>query len=237
MKNLLITTVFLLSFCVTAIAQCVRSGSFEGGPRENIYPISGTGKIEFSVGETAQVIFDSDFRTVQGITLLTFLSTDGKYDQGVDLEVSNNQPLESDNGNPNMGNAITGMKSFNIPDGVSINDYQYIILQCVSANVTWGTVALGNPAGSECNTILATPKNELENISVYPNPASAVLNIQNPLFSTSEIRIFDTLGNVVLQQEAQSEAVQIDTNSLSGGLYLVQVQSGVKSTTLPVVIK
>lgn len=66
-----------------------------------------------------------------------------------------------------------------------------------------------------------------ENISVYPNPFSSLLNIDIKSLidgETAKITIFDALGKMVFKQDITSNAV-IDINHLSNGFYSLSVQT------------
>jgi len=61
-----------------------------------------------------------------------------------------------------------------------------------------------------------------ENISIYPNPTSGVLNIVSA--NISEISIYDISGRLVIKEEASSEPTQkISVEKLKGGVYLIEI--------------
>lgn len=60
------------------------------------------------------------------------------------------------------------------------------------------------------------------NILVYPNPASESITISN-IFPESEISIRDMNGSVVFKSLSTSEKVQINTTTLSRGIYTVEL--------------
>ncbi len=66
-------------------------------------------------------------------------------------------------------------------------------------------------------------------ISVYPNPATDVVNVNLPglVGKTAEITLINTIGKVVLRQNfAEANATeQIELNNLPNGVYLLQVTS------------
>lgn len=98
------------------------------------------------------------------------------------------------------------------------------------------TDANGNPAAI----------NELEgvnNISVYPNPATSVANVKVQLSNDANlsIRIVDILGKVVYSEinaaVAGSNAFTLNTSNLSNGVYFVEVQSGDVTNKVKLVVK
>ena len=60
-------------------------------------------------------------------------------------------------------------------------------------------------------------------VSVFPNPTNDQLNIQG--HDIKQVTIFNTLGQKVLEREAQSNAVSISMKSLPKGVYLLQVMT------------
>lgn len=65
----------------------------------------------------------------------------------------------------------------------------------------------------------------LENTYVYPNPANEFISWENDE-SITEIRVFNTLGQLVLSSDADQK--RMNTQSLKNGLYLVQFYASSK---------
>ena len=64
--------------------------------------------------------------------------------------------------------------------------------------------------------------NELgEGLKIYPNPTSSVLNIEGE--SMTMVEVFNTVGQRVMTQAVSGDAAQINTESLSSGLYIVRI--------------
>jgi hypothetical protein len=69
------------------------------------------------------------------------------------------------------------------------------------------------------------------NLSIYPNPATSVLNIRSTEF-ISAISIVDEMGRVVSQNsDLHSLDYQVNTSHMSAGIYFVKLETG-KSTTV-----
>ena len=92
-------------------------------------------------------------------------------------------------------------------------------------------------SGSDCawidnvsfpaSTIITDVKTVVENkVTVYPNPANDVLNIQLG-DDQSDIVIYNSLGQVVRRVEAMSGDVQINISDLQKGLYFVKINNEV----------
>lgn len=127
----LILLIIMISFSQTADAQTNRTGSFVANSA--IYPISG----DISVTDIAgvkTVTFEANFATIQGITLEVFLAKTNVLNFSTDILIST-APLDSGTA---MNTPITGMRTFTVPNGVSIYDFDNIIVQCTSASVLWG---------------------------------------------------------------------------------------------------
>jgi hypothetical protein len=61
---------------------------------------------------------------------------------------------------------------------------------------------------------------------VYPNPATDHISINFPEYSRGKVTIIDVSGKVVMQTKFATINQKIDVNSLSPGLYMIQVQTG-----------
>jgi hypothetical protein len=87
----------------------------------------------------------------------------------------------------------------------------------VSYNRVYGNV------GYDTVVVTVSPLgiNELKNIGfkVYPNPAKDRIYIEGK--GTNEIKLFDVLGNEILNAKEK----EIDVSSLKNGVYFVQVKT------------
>ena len=98
-------------------------------------------------------------------------------------------------------------------------------------------VTSGGPAGANSDQIgldqysidrpvASTEDFFTSNFSMYPNPASDVLNITSKNgISIESAQILDIHGRIVNQMNASSENVQINVSNLNSGVYFVKVQS------------
>jgi para-nitrobenzyl esterase len=74
-------------------------------------------------------------------------------------------------------------------------------------------------------------------LSIYPNPASSVLNIHSSA-TISSISVLDEMGRVVSQvADLHSLDYQLNTSRLSAGIYFVKVENGLSSSLRKVVIE
>ncbi len=69
------------------------------------------------------------------------------------------------------------------------------------------------------NTTLSTEENFTLTNKVFPNPTSDLVNIQFRSFGNYDIKLFNTVGNLVLHKKEKSDLISFSTNSLSSGIY------------------
>ena len=227
MKTKLLFLAILLATSFQFVnAQCSRSGTFvQSDPQ---YSISGTANITFTTAGDKNVIFESDFATVQGADLRVYLSkTDDILATGSDA-VSISPQLENDSGGfggPGVS-PITGMMSFTVPAAYELNDFDYIVIQCVIINERWGHVALGSTGGPDC-FVLGVEENTLNQaVSLYPNPANEKFEIRNDNQLPLSIALYDILGNKVKAVEnSQLKKQPFSLSGLNSGVYLVEIKS------------
>jgi len=79
-------------------------------------------------------------------------------------------------------------------------------------------------------TVLSTlgiPAAETASLSVYPNPASGIVNVSLPAtYTESTISLYDTNGRMLIQTHAgKSGNTQVDLSSLPNGAYIMSVVS------------
>lgn len=65
----------------------------------------------------------------------------------------------------------------------------------------------------------------LENLQVYPNPASNMLNISFDYALAKQINIIDLNGRIIEQVAIEATNTSINTSNLSNGIYLYQINS------------
>ena len=80
--------------------------------------------------------------------------------------------------------------------------------------------------GNSSLTINST--NELQDLSIYPNPASSELNIkfEGSYAIQKTISITNILGIEVLQQLTTENKLTLDISQLNSGIYIVKVSEG-----------
>ena len=102
---------------------------------------------------------------------------------------------------------------------------------------TDGTViltAVGNwgsekSAAFHSNGILSVGQSQLDNVSIFPNPAQDILNISNA--ESANIIVFDLLGRNVISRSNISMNEEINVSALNAGAYFVQISKDGNVTT------
>jgi len=225
---------FSLIFSLASQAQCVRSGTFvANSPDTMTYPISGTANITEATDGTLSVNFESDFVSVQGFQLQTFLSTTQnlnmgapgtflRVDQDGDLVCNPHGSFERSHNEEPMTGAITFTGDLT---GVNINDYQYVILQCVEFGVPWGYAPLGAISGN-CPSLSISETELSQNVNLFPNPIQDKVKISNERQLDLNITVVDILGKSVLNiNNISTRNETFDVSSLKSGLYLVKIEA------------
>jgi hypothetical protein len=101
---------------------------------------------------------------------------------------------------------------------VAVYDIGESVKSCATA---WITVGINNPED------LA--------YKVYPNPSNGILNIETP-FTFKEIRLLNSLGQVVYRNPVSGKNLQILTEGFDPGMYFLQVYTENKVVTSKVAI-
>ena len=103
--------------------------------------------------------------------------------------------------------------------------------------------SLGNSANCSfdlfVDTILSVTENQLTAVGLYPNPASRIVNLSNPQgISLDGIAIYDITGRLVqeVNPSQTGEALAIDINALTNGLYMVVLSANTSTITKRLVV-
>jgi hypothetical protein len=93
-----------------------------------------------------------------------------------------------------------------------------------------GDFGFGDSSSFSSNGVLGVNDNNFEGLSIYPNPATSVLNINNAENST--IEVFNILGQVLYTKSDISFEEQIQVSEFVAGTYFVKITNGnaVKTT-------
>ncbi len=92
------------------------------------------------------------------------------------------------------------------------------------------------PTGEIVPAALGIQNQNFENLKLYPNPVSTVLNVSNDT-EISEVTVFNFLGQKVLNLTPNTLTSSIDMSSLSPSAYIVEIISAGNKATFKVIKK
>ena len=107
---------------------------------------------------------------------------------------------------------------------ITLTDNQGTLLYYTNGNYDDGE---RSPFSS--NGLLGINQNQLDNISLYPNPASSTINVKNA--ENANIQVFDVLGKLILTQENISIEAQINVSQFQAGTYFMKISKDNLVTT------
>ena len=79
------------------------------------------------------------------------------------------------------------------------------------------------------NGILGVENNSFEGISLYPNPATSVINLKNA--GNSDIQVYDILGKLIMSQNDISMNQEINVANFETGTYFIKISKDNNVTT------
>jgi len=86
------------------------------------------------------------------------------------------------------------------------------------------------------DTTLSTDDFNTLSINAFPNPVVNTWNLET-IENITEVSVYNVLGERVLQASPNNTTATLDLSNLSAGLYIANVTSGAKSTTLKLIKK
>lgn len=118
---------------------------------------------------------------------------------------------------------ITGNDSLSECDVISICNY----LAEPGGFVTIGNNATGcNDQGEileACSSIINEGTENNQGITIYPNPTSGLLTVNQPYTGDLLIEIYNYLGSCILQFKRNAQSSDIDLSSLNKGIWFVKI--------------
>lgn len=83
---------------------------------------------------------------------------------------------------------------------------------------------------------LKTEEYFVRNIKLYPNPATDVLNVFS-LHQLSSYKIFNSLGQLVIQQNVSTQNLKLDLAAYTSGIYFIQLNSDENQKSFKFLVK
>lgn len=86
------------------------------------------------------------------------------------------------------------------------------------------------------NKTLATADNTLNQLAIYPNPVQNELNVQLPSnIKEAQLRLVDVTGRTVLTGKVTNSSSKLNVQSLSKGVYIMEISTAQGTTTKKVI--
>jgi PKD repeat protein len=148
---------------------------------------------------------------------------------------STDGPFTLTQGNPAGGN-YTGT-------GVSGNQFSPSTLGVGSTTVTYNYTNANGCSGTAQTTVTVDAcasigENELDLISVYPNPSTGSFTILSGEVNLNAIKVFNALGQVVYEVNGlQTVKQDVDLRNMAKGVYTLRVLTDVGTQHIPIVLE
>jgi hypothetical protein len=102
----------------------------------------------------------------------------------------------------------------------AINLYGECSIEHQSTENAWYAVGVG--AENTCTFTLDVAQVTQEDLMIYPNPASEVLNVELPYSTNEPIQIFDVTGKLVKEFTSGNVIFQTDISAFTAGVYTIR---------------
>jgi endonuclease I len=100
------------------------------------------------------------------------------------------------------------------------------------------TLIWGGPAAEDRWGLIGTEEFIAENISVYPNPTSEIIWVEdNTSFSVNNYSIYDISGRRILFNTFNASEKKVDVSNLNSGVYLLELVSSERKITKKIVVQ
>lgn len=200
MKQLLIGILFLGSIQSNA-QTCTRTGNLV----QTDVSIVGTVNL-IQTGTSITIELESDFLSDSGPDLDVYLSNEpNPVATGIRIDALT---------------SLSGTQSYDVPSGININDYQYVVVHCTQYNHLFGSAQLGSASGNCQGTTNTSEQKQLTDISVIQHKNKIQLNTESKL-SNPMIKVFDLNGKVI----SESKNIRTEINLEDAGVYFINVSS------------
>ncbi|AEA42628.1 M43 family zinc metalloprotease [Fluviicola taffensis] len=188
---------------------------------------SGTYAVTTTVGSCVSPVSNSIFVTVNLNPTVTFSS--------VPMLCSTDGPFTLTQGNPAGGN-YSGT-------GVTGNQFNPATLGIGSTPVTYNFTNGNGCSGSAQTTVTvdacaSIDENELDFISVYPNPSVGSITINSGEVNLNSVKVFNALGQVVYEiANLETSKLDVDLRNMAKGVYTIRVLTNVGTQHIPLVLE
>jgi len=202
----------------------------------NTLKIDGTGSVTVKASQSGDADYfaapsvEQTFTVEKGDQEITITSIPTKITTDSDFDV-----VASVNSNLELTYSITGPATLS---GTTIT------LDGTVGTVTVTVSQAGNENYNEASestsfevAVPAGIEDELMGVSVYPNPAYEYINIEAAGFESMNAMVYDLRGIKILSKSISGENKRIDISNLKTGIYLLKLESDLRTTTTRVLIE
>lgn len=196
-----------------AYAPLSTAWSYTEGPTDSFYSsfLSGTQRLSngntiicsgangrfFEINESKEIVWE----------YINPVASGGIISQGDTIPLVNGRKTNSIFRSPRYGTDYLGLADVDLTPGDPIE-----------ANFTM-------PYDCEIISNLVEP--DLIPVSIYPNPANDLIQIESPFLKGKNITLFNALGNILIATKAEENTFTLDIAAYPSGLYLIAIE-GIK---------
>lgn len=238
MKRALLFLSLVLFFQQTK-SQCIQSATNFGNNTDPSYEVTGDVTVTLNTDDTITLDLGTNFMTSHGPDVRAYLVNSNELSD-VNLSIALIANLE----NIEFGIVSSdipfinedGAKSFTvpIPNDKNIEDFDRIFFYCLQFDAFWDFSPFTSFTSSNCN-LLSLENNDIDKITIYPNPARDIIHLKGLTDNETEIRIFDIFGKLAYSQNKNIK--DIDVSQLNAGIYLLSISNQGRRTTQKLVIQ
>ncbi len=116
------------------------------------------------------------------------------------------------------GPGVSGSQFDPMVAGAGIHTIVYTIYDSLSGCSGFATDTI------EVQICIGTNELALNQVNVYPNPTNGIIVLEGRT-KMSTIVVTDIFGNTVISRSADHNSVQLDLSNLSGGIYMIAIES------------
>ncbi len=207
-KVFLMMAVFYASITISQDVCRRIVGEFNAPTGEN--PVSGQVALVDSIGQLYVVLGD-DFSTVAGPDLYIYLG------------IMNVAPTISGNTHVEVAALAsnTGAQTYEVPSGVGINDYNYVLIHCNTFNAFWNGGELGE---LDCGSGVNDANFIKEHLSIYNTTASdVIISLRNTTEDIYVLSIYSLNGQLLYSSYQYTNSDVDISKVLNTGINLISI--------------
>ena len=95
----------------------------------------------------------------------------------------------------------------------------------------------GSDVGSPGNQTIGLGEPRMENIALYPNPATSTVTLTLPMDGLKSVRMVNALGQTVVSKQTTGQQLTFALDGMKAGIYMVRIQSENGQRTLRMIVQ